>query len=93
LVLIRKNLISSEPSSFQWLSLVLMEREHFNVMLHHSMELIQPQMLTKHASVTPRKSSSTSHLLVPLRLSGNHLYLNHNLKVNLRELLSTQVKS
>jgi len=92
LELIRKNLISSELSSFQWLLLVLMEREIFHVMLHHSMVLIQPQMLTKHASVIRRNNSSTNHSLLLPRLSGNPHFLNHNQKVNSRELLNTQVK-
>merc|ERR1712216_937832 len=45
-----------------------------------------------HASVTRRNNSSTNHLLLLLRLSGSHLNLNLNQKVNLREPLNTQVK-
>jgi hypothetical protein len=69
-----------------------MERELFNVMPHLSMVLIQLPMLTRHASVIRKNNSSINLSLLPPRFSGNHLNLNHNLKVNLRELLSTPVK-
>jgi hypothetical protein len=92
LELIRKNLISSELSSFLWLLLVLMEREISHVMLHHSMVLIQPQMPTKLASVIRKSNSLTNLSSLPPRLSGSHLNLSLKLKVNSREPLSTPLK-
>jgi hypothetical protein len=88
LVPTRKNLISSEQSSFQWLSLVLMERELSNVTVDHSTVLIQLQMLTKHASVIKRRSTLTNHSLLLLRLSGSHHKPSLNQKVNSREMLN-----
>jgi len=88
----RKSLTSSELLSYLWLSLVLTERDPSNVMLLHSMVLIQLQMLTKHASVIKRRNSSINHLFLLPRLSGSHLNLNPKLKVSLREPLSTPVK-
>jgi hypothetical protein len=92
LVLIRKNLTSLEPSSSLWLFLVLTVRDHSNVMPHHSMVLIQLQMLTKLASVIKRRNSLTNHSFQPQKLSGSHLKLNPKLKVSLREQPNTQLK-
>lgn len=89
----RKHLISSEPSSFQWLFPELTERELSNAMPLPSTVLIQPQMLTKHASVINRRNSLTNLSLLPPELSGNHLKLSLNLNPSSREPLNTQVRS
>jgi hypothetical protein len=57
-----------------------------------STELIQLQMLTRHASVIKTRNSSTRASSKPPSNSGNHPNLSNNLKLSSRRLLSTSLR-